>query len=146
MRVTPIYLVLPLCGGWVPKTEPGVPQGGAVDARFRAVRHPDSVDAAGPYFVEVEQITGKPAVTGELRYEVRTQGTQARKGTASLRRLSPNRWQGQIPGQPPDSEICYHFAFTWGGEVRALHPRRAPLTQYRFRVVLNRAKQTMRFG
>jgi len=112
-----------------------------VDARFRAVRHPDSVDAAGPYFVEVEQITGKPAVTGELRYEVRTQGTQARKGTASLRRLSPNRWQGQIPGQPPDSEICYHFAFTWGGEVRALHPRRAPLTQYRFRVVFVRARR-----
>lgn len=103
---------------------------------FSSWRHPDTVQSAEPYQVNVRQLGGQPATGGKLVYSVfGSDEALSSSGTSQLS-SSPrsSEWTAAIPAQPAGSRITYYFEFSLsdGGMIR--HPARAAAV-YQFRVV-----------
>jgi hypothetical protein len=104
---------------------------------FLAERHPQTTDTNGPYRIHLRQVLGSEVNGGALLYSAVSgaTGAQTSQGQVPLQRAEQGKgWIGQIPGQPWDTTIQYHFVLTNKKGAALRHPARPP-GRYAFQVV-----------
>jgi len=112
------------------------PSTGSSLAVFSVLRHPDTIDIAGPYEIRLRQVAGTPVSSGRVEYEVEgANGEQLSQGHANLQADGEaGSWTAEIPGAPAGRAIRYHFSLTTNNGESLRHPA-DPTAVYRFRVL-----------
>jgi len=109
---------------------------GLPSAILLAERHPDTINTAGPYEIQVSQIAGAKITDGEVDFSIEnSEGKFIQKAQSSLQLSSEaNSWKAIIPGAPVGAQITYFFRVRIGNGQTVRYPANKDIN-FRFRII-----------